>query len=280
MVEGCLVDVWTPGFRAFDFTCPPASAAWGRDNETGDCWLFAFPHHQVAIGSAGQADVVADPSLVMIYPPGQHFRRRIVDPRGDRCDVVGVDGGCVAGLSGDQFLESATSVTWLPVENSVLLRQRVLFRRLQTAPIRPARRAGLAIADEVTRLLRHVLAGPRPQTSARRVATQAHHRELVERARHHLGRDLAGDLDLAELARAVGTAPHHLARVFRAGTGSSLHAYRVQLRLRAALDAILAGAPVGETAHVLGFSSHAHLTSTFRAVFGRPPSSLLDPDVV
>ena len=62
--------------------------------------------------------------------------------------------------------------------------------------------------------------------------------------------------------------------MFRAGTGSSLHGYRTQLRLRTAVDAVLDGAPVGEVAHTVGFSSHAHLTGTFRSVFGRPPSSL------
>jgi AraC-like DNA-binding protein len=40
-------------------------------------------------------------------------------------------------------------------------------------------------------------------------------------------------LSLAQLASAVGASPFHLARVFRAQTGQSLHEYRMQLRVRA-----------------------------------------------
>jgi AraC family transcriptional regulator len=276
-VEGRAVDVWTTAFRAFDFVCPPGDDAWRTEHSTGDAWVFAFPHRQVAIRSRGGRDIVADRSLVMVYPPGQEYGRRLIDPQGDRCDVIGVDADHMAVLSGDRHYDLAGSVRWLPVDPMTLLRQRVLFRRLGATSLARAGLDRLGVAEEVALILRAVLTGPTlPPSAARRPATQLHHRELVESARHHLGHDLGSDLDLVDLARTIGAAPHHLARVFRAGTGSSLHSYRIQLRLRAALDAILDGAAVGETAHALGFSSHAHMTSTFRSAFGRAPTSLLE----
>ena len=240
----------------------------------GDAWVVAFPHRQVGIAPPGGqgGEVLADAGLAMLYAPGQEYRRRLVDPRGDATDAVGVSGELVAELSNGS--PSAVSPRWLPVAAPALLRQRVLFGRLR----RGAAASGLdalALTEEVTAVLAAVLEGPAPPVPrARRGSTRRRHAELVEAAREVLGRDLAADLELADVARAVGAAPHHLARVFRAGTGSSLHGYRTQLRLRTAVDAVLDGAPVGEVAHAVGFSSHAHLTGTFRSVFGRPPSSL------
>ncbi len=289
------MDVRTSTFRAFDYTCGPGESAWRTVNVIGDAWVVAFPHRQVGISpgvssrvsgavSSRPGEVVADAGLAMLYPPGQEYRRRLVDPRGDATDAVGMGGELVAELS-ESRLGGGTSSSpgWLPVTAPVLLRQRVLFRRLRHGPAASGFDA-LAVTEEVTGLLAAVLGTAAPGAPGapvvpavppgRRAWTRRRHAELVESAREVLGRDLARDLELADVARAVGAAPHHLARVFRAGTGSSLHGYRTQLRLRAAVDAVLDGVPVGEVAHAVGFSSHAHLTDTFRSVFGRPPSSL------
>ena len=65
----------------------------------------------------------------------------------------------------------------------------------------------------------------------------------------------------------------HLAGVFKSRTGVSLHAYRNQLRLRAALERMHnRGVDLVEIALDLGFSSHSHFTETFRRHFGATPS--------
>ena len=59
----------------------------------------------------------------------------------------------------------------------------------------------------------------------------------------------------------------------RAGAPFSLHAYRNQLRLRAALERLHEpGVELIEIALDLGFSSHSHFTETFRRSFGKTPS--------
>ncbi|MEZ4234681.1 MAG: AraC family transcriptional regulator [Myxococcota bacterium] len=81
--------------------------------------------------------------------------------------------------------------------------------------------------------------------------------------------------DLGALAQEVGVSPWHLCRTFRAATGLTPRAYGEQLRLSRAAGRIAAGCDdLAELAVSLGFSSHSHLTSRFRAVFGTVPSAL------
>ncbi|TWJ23984.1 helix-turn-helix domain-containing protein [Micromonospora endolithica] len=109
----------------------------------------------------------------------------------------------------------------------------------------------------------------------RRAATLAAHRQLADRAREVLA---AGDfsIGLEEVARAVGASPHHLSRVFQRVTGTSLTAWRNQLRVRAVLDTLAEsdGPPLRVVASEYGFADQAHLTRVVRAQVGHPPAHL------
>ena len=96
---------------------------------------------------------------------------------------------------------------------------------------------------------------------------------VVEDAKALLSARYTEHLTLEELGREVNVSPFHLARSFRRHTGYTLHEYRVHLRLRAALERLAAGdEDLAVIARAVGFSSHSHLTATFRRAFGVPPS--------
>jgi AraC family transcriptional regulator len=98
--------------------------------------------------------------------------------------------------------------------------------------------------------------------------------ELVERARAVLAEHPDGRLSLAALAATVGCSPFHLARTFRASTGTSVHQYQLRLRLSLALDRLADGADdLSALALDLGFASHSHFTTVFRRTFGTTPSA-------
>jgi AraC-like DNA-binding protein len=81
---------------------------------------------------------------------------------------------------------------------------------------------------------------------------------------------------LDDLAGTLYTSPYHLARLFRAATGFSVHGYLVQLRLRLGLDRLDGRSEeIGEVGRVLGFGTHSHFTASFRRAFGLTPSALL-----
>lgn len=60
---------------------------------------------------------------------------------------------------------------------------------------------------------------------------------------------------------------------FRAELGTTLRAYRLQLRIAIALHRLAAGDDLAALAAELGFASHAHFTGTFSRLLGMPPRS-------
>ncbi|MEU3726998.1 AraC family transcriptional regulator, partial [Streptomyces sp. NPDC031705] len=110
------------------------------------------------------------------------------------------------------------------------------------------------------------VASGRPRTAQAR-------RRLADDARAALGADVNQGLDA--LATAVGCSPHHLSRVFRTETGTSLSGYRDRLRLARALDRLAEGErDLAGLAHDLGFSDQSHFTRVLRRTTGRPPGRL------
>lgn len=85
---------------------------------------------------------------------------------------------------------------------------------------------------------------------------------------------LDGPVTLAALAEAVHLSPGRLAHRFREATGVPMRRYVLWCRLRAAAEAAMRGSSLTEGAHLAGFADSAHLSRTFRAMFGVAPSSL------
>jgi AraC family transcriptional regulator len=111
----------------------------------------------------------------------------------------------------------------------------------------------------------------RPQP--RRAATRARHRDLALHTAEILAASFTEPLRLSEIARCVGSAPHHLSRIFQRETGTSIHERLVELRLKRALEILHDGDPdLARLAVDLGFSSHSHFSRSFKSVFGMSPS--------
>lgn len=79
----------------------------------------------------------------------------------------------------------------------------------------------------------------------------------------------------AGLALAAGLSASRFQHLFKVETGVPFRRFRTWTRLRAALTASQAGAPLTAAAHAAGFSSSAHLSTAFKDMFGVSPSQLL-----
>ena len=256
-----------------EFHCWPGDPRWSRENCVEEGHLVVFPGTSVVIEHAG-SPVVATPNHVMFYNPQQSYRRRLLHPRGDHCAFLLVDAGLLEEVAAPQLSGMRFPVSHGPLEPETYLLHRLLLRAVEA---RVADR--LLVEETLCRLLAEaVVSGLRlvqaPGRRERR-STAAGHAELVEATKELLARRLGDRLTLGEIARSVHSSPFHLARVFRAHTGFSIHGYRNQLRLRSSLERLFEpDADLALLGRELGYSSHSHFTDSFHRTFGRPPSAV------
>ena len=265
-------DIWLGEFR-----CLPGDPAWAQRNRTGDEGpLIALPRTAVRIAQEGHPVVVCDPTQAVLYPAGQPYRRGILSADGDRCSFVAMSRTVAAqaatGLDASAGDPQAYRFPFpsAPVESEDYLRHQGLRRRAMDDGVDAD-----AIRESLYWLVgRVVAAGYRAasgNTPRARPATRRARVETVNATRARLGADPGARLSLDELARLVHQSPFHLSRMFRAHTGTSIHAYRTEVRLRDSLERLLDGQPLAGIAADLGFSSQAHFTDRFKQLFGVTP---------
>lgn len=117
---------------------------------------------------------------------------------------------------------------------------------------------GAMIAD---RIAGHA---PRTKEPDRRV------REIIKWANDNIESALA----INEAARSVGLSPSRASHLFVEETGLPFRTYVLWLRVKRAVDAHTRGASLTEAAQEAGFADSAHLSRTFKRMFGLPAASL------
>lgn len=252
------------------FTCPPGDRRWDEVNLSGERPYLVFPQERgITIAQEGRQAVLATPAQIMVYPAGQRFRRSPAASDRDRCVFVDVSEQALAdaGISSALFADPCA-----PCDPRTYLLQHHIVQRLLDSPGDP-----LDVEEDLHLLLRRIAAitPSTPMRARARARTARAHRTLVEDAKTLVADRLSDPVTLDDLARSLAVSAGHLARVFRAVTGMSLHAYRTTVRTRLALTAVRAfERDLASLAADLGFASHSHLTETFRRTFGLPPSRI------
>jgi AraC-like DNA-binding protein len=249
--------------------------------------LFVFPRGGVWIQHDSGRPFVADANTVAYYNKGQCYTRRRLSEWGDQCEWFAVAPEAVAETLAQHEPaaidrpERPFCFTHGPSDPKSYLRQRTVFEHVSREPLADrlfVEEQVLTVLADVARLA-YVHQGAEPP---RRVRTPPPV-DLVEAARDVIARRFTENLSLSEIARHVGASVFHLARIFKARTGFSLHAYRNQLRLREALQRLAprrAQKPAErpeDLVHIaldLGFSSHSHFTECFHRNFGKTPSAV------
>ena len=260
------------------FRCPSTHPSF-QDSGAIENHVFVFPRHSVELRHEGKPAFLADPNVVTLYNRGQRYSRRPVSPQGDHCEWFAVEQGVLLDAVRhhdpriDDQPETPFRHPYGPGHPHTYLAQRALFDRLrQGEPV-----DSLLVEETVLGFLSQVLCGvyaflgPSPRPAARASPRQ---REAAEHVQRLLAQRLGDPLRLREIAREVCLSPFHLCRAFRAATGSTLHAYRNQMRLKSALERLADGCEITDLALELGYSSHSHFTAAFRRLFGITPSGM------
>lgn len=266
----------TPNVQVGAFRCKVGDSRF-RDSGPIQNHLVAFPRTGVWIRQAGSRRIVADQRVVTIYNSGREYQRDPLSPDGDRSDWFAVAPEHALAIAREHDLmapaDPASVFRFEMAESdpSLYLRQRRLFLRLERREIDrfEAEEAVLSLVGAVVARA----AGATCKPVARTTLAALMRRDLAEAARAELARSPTAPTDVTALAERLGTSPYHLCRVFRNVTGLTLHAYRLDLRLRSAMEALAdPKADLSRLASELGFSSHSHFTAVLRARYGMTPS--------
>lgn len=256
----------TPLLRLGEFRCPPGDRAWHETNLIGDRPHVVFGRVPVVIEQEGDAPVLATATHVMLYNADQAYRRELRNPAGDDCVFVELSDVALDQLADEGvglFDGERLVASHAPAARETYLLQHLAVRHLRGPAPDPLLAEEAAVAATVA-ALRPVRAGG-----------SAAHRDLAEAAKAELSADAR--LSLHDLARRLHSSAFHLARVFRAETGFSVHGFRQSLRLRAALERLSEHRnDLTALALELGYSSHSHFTERFRNEFGVAPSQVRD----
>lgn len=95
--------------------------------------------------------------------------------------------------------------------------------------------------------------------------------QALWQVRDYLHADPARDFSLLELAQMAELSPWHFLRQFKLLLGMPPHAYLLQLRIRHAKKALLAGGAIATVAQLCGFTDQSHLNRHFKKTVGVTP---------
>jgi AraC-like DNA-binding protein len=259
-----------------DVQCRPETLACSCE-ECSSRHLLVLPRRGAFVLHADGARAVVDTNQVTFFNAGHPHRVSHLDTAGDDCtalafsdDVLDEAAGA-AGVVADMRERRPFPALTAPIGPGVALKSQIFFADLNLGD-----KSALTTEERATDLLRHAFAAVRqPERGIGATANPSRARRTAVAAQEWVAARPFENWTLGELARDVDSSPYHLLRLFRAETGSTIHQYRMQLRLAAAVRAILEGCDdLTALALDLGFSSHSHFTDAFRRRFGVAPSSL------
>ena len=121
------------------------------------------------------------------------------------------------------------------------------------------------------------LVGPLPAIAGRWRGglSRRAHRAVDQLIDERLADRAAGELSLAELARAAELSVHHFARSFRVTKGESPFAHVLRRRIELSrMELLDRRAPIAQAGERAGFSSDAYFVERFRKQFGVSPAAL------
>ncbi len=231
--------------------------------------IMVFPKNSIWIQYEGADSFVADSTLVNLYNQGQYYHRQVIDPQGDYCHWISISDELLSVLSPNkQFCFSVQNMSCpLPV----FIQHLVILNQLSQQPANRECDLEEQVLDVFYQLFaQQQRASPLLLKSRRMV-------QVVEQVKGSILSDLSQNMTLQQLSKIHGTTPFHLSRSFKRITGLGISHYRTQQRLRAiSTDLRQSRSDLAESltemALAYGFSSHAHMTASFKRAFGVTPS--------
>jgi len=232
--------------------------------------VLAFPREPVRIYYEGRNPFISDPTVVNLYNPWQTYRREPIGPPRYASDWIEIEPTLLFEARPElgESLESPFDRSHLRVEPEVFVMLRVLVRAIE---LDQADR--LAVEETVLALVRRVFEHWPGQAREPQMPTERSGWDRIQAVRELLAAEPGGPHTVSSIAGKVHCSPFYLCKEFRRWTGTTLHCYLTELRLRCSLEQVAEPASdLAAIAHDLGFADHSHFTARFHRLFGMPPS--------
>ena len=272
----------SPIISVHDYCCHIAQSGPGVEEES-DANNIVLMRHGAFARHFGRRTTTADVNQAVFFSRESTYRVSHPSDCGDRGTVFTVSPRVLNDIvreldpSIDDHPEQPFRFFTGPCDSHVFWRHRELVQRLESAESNPLEPlwADVTALQLVADVLESAFVKHGVTRKPKREGTDVDHAERTEAAKTYLASKMSERVTLDEVARAVHVSPFHLARIFQQQTGVPVHRYLTQLRLRASLERLAAGASdLTELALELGFSSHSHFTDAFRREFGKAPSEI------
>ncbi|MBV8516453.1 MAG: helix-turn-helix transcriptional regulator [Acidobacteria bacterium] len=251
-----------------EFACTPDEPLYA-DSGPSNAHCVVFPSTSTRILRRGRPAMLENPTAVSFFNRGEEYRREVISSRGTYATWYTLADELLDEILRDAHVrERCFRAQQTVVPPATIYRQRRLLGRL----LRGTPTEALAVEEELVSLTRELVAraaavpppAPRPNE------------QLVHRAIRCLLVNFSAPVTLRALARHTGASPAYLSRVFHAATGLTMSDFRQRLRLVSSLDLLPAyEGQVTDLALELGYSSHSHFTSCFRALFDASPTRFI-----
>jgi AraC-like DNA-binding protein len=264
----------SPSVRMGTFRCPVTHPEFETVGDI-DTFHVCFPRSAVWLEQDGAAPFVADASRATLYNPHQAFRRAPISADGDQTDWVAIDDAMARDVVAQFSRADAESERPFRFEMAGVCQASYLAQRALFTDVAQGVADRLEVEERLVAILSGVFGAAYAAAPSKRPVT-TRTRKLVEEARETILEALCENVGVADIAGRLGVSAFHLCRVFRASTGMTLHAYRRDMRLRAALGLVSGRrGQLSSLALQVGFSSHSHFTAAFRRAFGVSPAAIM-----
>jgi AraC-like DNA-binding protein len=237
---------------------------------------IVFPKNSIWIEYENKPAFVADTSIVNFYNHNQVYSRKAIHPEGDYCHWIKLSKQLLREVLPQAEKSEYQNIFChknLPCEKEVFVKQLYLLKLL----INDSPENELLIEETVLELIQQLLLhqvkiqqlNTKPTTYSKRL-------RLVENVKSSIQENLGTNLSLNELSKSHNSSAFHLSRVFKQMTGHGINQYRTEQRLRNIVLKLQKGNDdLAYLAFDYGFSSHSHLTASFKNYFNKTPSQLL-----
>ncbi len=257
------------------------ATVWDDFRISGGIPGIVFPLSEYALDFARWGKVTASKNEAILVNPRQEFRRDPLTRLRTYGDFLWYSDEILLDLfreidpSVEDHIEEPFNRLNVPVDSGTFY-----MRHFLSSYLRGREQVDHLLVEEIAIqvLRRIVLAANRINNrdcSSRRKATDEAHKRAVHEAKRYIAGHFRDPLKLAEISAAAGVSKTHFCSIFSRLTGSTIHGYVMDLRLREAfLHLPECRGNQTDLALELGFSDGNHLSTAFRNRFGSSPSHL------